>query len=78
MEGQQKTIKKLIDTNKLMQEDLRRELERYEIIEKKYKDILIKYNVLAKENAKHVETLFSMKTGAQIGNYEEYLNRDDN
>ena len=58
-----------------MREDLRRETERYGLIESKYKDLLVKYNVLAKENAKNAEMLFSMNTGGQIKNYDNYLER---
>ena len=78
LDGQQKTIKKLIETNKLLDEKLNLAHEKYDAIEKKYKDILIKYNIVAKENAKNMEVLFSMRTGANIGNYEDYLRRDEN
>ena len=54
---------------------MRRETERYGLLEGKYKDVLVKYNVLAKENAKNAEMLFSMNTGGQIKNYDNYLDR---
>jgi hypothetical protein len=69
----EKTIKKLIEANRQLREDLRREAERYSLIEDKYKDLLVKYNVLAKENAKNTEMLFSMNTGGNIHNYSNYL-----
>lgn len=72
-----KTIKKLIESNRQLREDMRRESERYSLIENKYKDILVKYNVLAKENAKNAEMVFSMNTGGNIKNYDSYLERDE-
>ena len=73
------TIRKLMQSNKLLREDLKREEERYGLIEKKYKDLLIKYNVLSKDHASHVEKLFAMGTGTNIHNHENYLsnNEDD-
>ena len=64
MDEKERTIKKLIEANRQLREDLRRETERYGLIESKYKDLLVKYNVLAKENAKNAEMLFSMNTGS--------------
>ena len=77
VEEKDKTIKKMIEANKILREDLKREAERYTLLEKKYKELLVKYNVLAKENAHHVETLFHMNTGGNIHNYEEYLGRNE-
>lgn len=71
------TIKKLHESYKIIKEDLRREGERYQLLEKKYKDLLIKYNVLSKDHASHVEKLFSMGTGGNIHNYENYLSKDE-
>ena len=78
VEEKDKTIKKLIESNKYLREDLKREAERYTLLEKKYKDLLIKYNVLSKEHASNVEKLFSMNTGGNIHNYENFLSRDTN
>ena len=75
MDEKERTIRKLIEANRQLREDLRRETERYGLIESKYKDLLVKYNVLAKENAKNAEMLFSMNTGGQIKNYDNYLER---
>jgi hypothetical protein len=38
-----RTIKKLIDSNRSLKDDLEREMERYVLLENKYKDILVKY-----------------------------------
>ena len=71
------TIKKILEANRQLREDLKRESERYSLLEGKYKDLLIKYNMLAKENAKNVEMLFTMNTGGNIHNYSNYLNKDE-
>ena len=76
MSEKDKTIKKLIEANRELREDMHRETERYTLLENKYKDILVKYNVLAKENSKHAELIFSMQTGANINNYQNYLHND--
>ncbi len=67
------TIKKLLGANKHFREDMERELERYTLLEKKYKDLLVKYNVVARENARNQETLFNLNTGTNLHNYEEFL-----
>jgi hypothetical protein len=46
------------------------------LLEDKHKEILVKYNVLAKENARNAEMLFNMNTGGNINNYDSYLLRD--
>lgn len=73
LDEKDKTIRKLIESNKIMREDLRREAERYNLLEKKYKDVLVKYNILSKDHASKVEKIFSMGTGGNIHNYESYL-----
>ncbi len=54
-----KTIKKLVLANREMREDLEREVERYRILEDRYKELLVKFNALAKENAKYAEMMFT-------------------
>ncbi len=68
-----RTIKKLIDANRTLKEELDRESERFKILEDKYKDLLVKYNMLAKENAKNAQLLFTNTTGAQMTNFDKYL-----
>ncbi len=70
-----RTIKKLIEANRQLREDMKRETERYQLIESKYKDLLVKYNVLAKENARNAEMLFNFNTGSNIKNYDNFLER---
>lgn len=63
LEEKDKNIRKMLEANKDLREKLSSEVERYKLLESKYKDLLIKYNVIAKEHAKLGETLFHMKTG---------------
>jgi hypothetical protein len=39
--------------------------------------LLVKYNVLCKDHASNVEKLFTMGTGGNIHNYENYLSKDE-
>lgn len=47
------TIKKLIFANKTLREDLQQEIERFNLLQNKYKELLIKYNISQKENTKN-------------------------
>jgi hypothetical protein len=77
LEGKDKNIKKLLEANKDLREKLMGEVERYNLLETKYKDVLVKYNVISRENQKNLENLFSMNTGGNIHNYEDYLSKND-
>ena len=68
-----RTIKKLIEANKTLKEELDREMERFVLLEDKYNDLLVKYNLLAKDHAKNAELLFSTTTGAKMTNFNKYL-----
>ena len=46
-------MKKLIFANKQLREDLSREIERYNLLEEKFREILVKYNLAQKENEKN-------------------------
>ena len=63
IDSKDKNIKKLIEANKDLRDKLIAEVERYNLLESKYKDVLIKYNVMCKENDKNFKTLFHMSTG---------------
>ena len=63
IDSKDKNIKKLIEANKDLRDKLIAEVERYNFLESKYKDVLIKYNVMCKENDKNFKTLFHMSTG---------------
>lgn len=60
------TIKKLIFANKTLREDLQQEIDRFNLLQDKYKELLIKYNVISKENQRNQKNLFTMGTGAQL------------
>ena len=68
-EEQEKTLKKLIFANKQLREDLSREIERYNLLEDKFRDLLVKYNLTQKENERNQKLVFSMGTGAQMNNF---------
>jgi hypothetical protein len=68
-----KTIKKLIFANKVLREDLQREIDRYTMLESKFKQMLVKYNVKARENDKNQKQLFTSMTGAQMDKYDDFL-----
>jgi DNA repair exonuclease SbcCD ATPase subunit len=72
----EKTIKKLIEANKHLRDDLKREAERYSIIEDKYKELLYKFNQLGKENAKNKKMVFQMTTGANIDSYNPFMENE--
>lgn len=61
---QERTMKKLIFANKQLREDLSREIERYNLLENKFRDLLVKYNLTQKENEKNQKLVFAMGTGA--------------
>ena len=68
-EEQDRTLKKLILANKQLREDLSREIERYNLLEDKFRDLLVKYNLAQKENEKNQKLVFTMGTGGQMQNW---------
>jgi len=50
LDEQKLTIKKLIEANKQLRGDLEKEVDRYQLLENKYRDVLSKFNLLDKEN----------------------------
>lgn len=73
MDEKEKTVRKLVEVNRMLRQDLAKEADRYKLLEDKHKELLVKYNVLAKENARNAEMLFNMNTGGNIGNYDRFL-----
>lgn len=67
------TIKKLIGANKQLRDDLGREADRFALLENRYKEVLMKYSTVAKENAKNEDIVFGMSTGGNINRYGSYL-----
>jgi len=68
---------KLTDANRALMNDTKNEQKRYEFLEKKYKELLVKYNVTFKDLEKKENSLFTMSTGANRATYQEYLNHKD-
>jgi len=73
LDERERTIKKLIDANKQLRDDLHREVDRYTLLEGKYKGVLVKHNILNRENTKNEEMIFSTMTGTNIRRYDNYL-----
>lgn len=76
MEEQEKTMKKLIFANKQLREDLSREIERYNLLEDKFRDLLVKYNLAQRENEKNQKLVFTMGTGANLPRYDNFLDEE--
>ncbi len=72
-----RTIKKLIEANRTMKEELDREVERFVALEERYKELIMKYQMLAKDHARNAELLFTTTTGAKMGNFNKYLSSTD-
>ena len=72
-EEQERTMKKLIFANKQLREDLSREIERYNLLEEKFRGLLVKYNLAQKENEKNQKLVFTLGTGAQLPRYDNFL-----
>ena len=76
MDEKDQTIKKLVFANKTLREDLAQEIERFNLLQSKFRDLLIKYNISSKENAKNQKSLFEVTTGAHMHKYENFLDED--
>lgn len=73
LDEREKTIKKLIDANKQLREDMLRESDRYFVLEGKYKDVLVKLQQVSKENKKNEDLVFGMTTGGNMKRYQGFL-----
>lgn len=69
----ERTIKKLIEANKQLREDLCREVDRYILLEDKYKEVLLKLDSISKENKRNEELVFGMTTGGNMDRYSGFL-----
>lgn len=67
------TIKKLIQANKQLREDLSREVDRYILLEDKYKETAMKLETVAKNNKRNEELVFGMTTGGNMSRYQGFL-----
>lgn len=73
LDERERTIKKLIEANKQLREDLARETDRYTLLDEKYRQVVVRLNELAKANAKNEELVFGMTTGGNMNRYSEFL-----
>lgn len=67
------TIKKLIFANKTLRTDYQQEIDRFNLLQEKYSQLLVKYKIATNQNTTNEKLLFKMTTGAQIENYEPFL-----
>ena len=73
LEERERTIKKLIEANKQLREDLGREVDRYILLEDRYKEVLLKLESISKENKRNEELVFGMTTGGNMDRYSGFL-----
>jgi hypothetical protein len=59
LDERERTIKKLIEANKQLRADLVKEIDRYTLLEEKYKDVLIQYQDLQKSNMRNESLAFA-------------------
>jgi hypothetical protein len=59
LDERERTIKKLIEANKQLRADLVKEIDRYTLLEEKYKDVLIQYQDLQKLNMRNESLAFA-------------------
>ncbi len=76
LDEQERTMKKLIFANKQLREDLSREIERYNLLEDKFRNMLVKYNLAQKQNEKNEKLVFTMGTGAQLPRFDNFLDEE--
>lgn len=75
LDEHQRIIKALTQANKKLVEDLKREAQRYNLLEDKYKDALMKATHYG-ESAQYNERLvFGMSTGSNFGNYKDFMTK---
>lgn len=73
LEERDTTIKRLISANKQLREDLAREVDRFIILEDRYKDVVLKLETASKSNQKNEEMLFGLTTGGSMSKYQGFL-----
>lgn len=70
-------IKKLTQQNKMLREDFEREIKRFSLLEGKYTKLLVEYRTNVKTTEKDRTLMFTNQTGANIGNFGNFLDEDD-
>ena len=73
LDERESTIKKLIQANKQLREDLEREVDRYILLEDKHRECLMKYEAVTKSNQRNEDLIFGLSTGGNMGRYRGFL-----
>ena len=73
LDVRERTIKKLIEANKQLREDLTRETDRYVLLESRYRDVLVRYGIAAKDVHRNEELVFGLTTGVSMDKYSNFL-----
>jgi hypothetical protein len=73
LDVRERTIKKLIEANKQLREDLIREADRYVLLESRYRDVLVRYGIAAKDVQRNEELVFGLTTGVSMDKYSNFL-----
>ena len=68
------TIRKLVFANKTLRDDLQREIDRFTLLESKFKQVLMKANIEHRDLEKQQRAMFTLQTGAQMDRYSDFLN----
>ena len=72
----ERNLKRMITANKQLREDMNREIDRYNLLEQKFRDLLVKYNIVTKENEHNKNLVFKIQTGTQLNKYDNFLDQD--
>jgi DNA repair exonuclease SbcCD ATPase subunit len=73
LEERDGTIKKLIQANKQLREDLAREVDRYILLEDRHREALLKLETASKSNKRNEELVFGLATGSSMNRYQGFL-----
>ena len=77
LDERKRTIKKLIDANKQLRAENFKEIDRYKLLEQKYKDLLIQYQEIQKSNMRNESLAFATQTGGNINRFSSFLQNKD-
>jgi hypothetical protein len=73
LDVRESTIKKLIQANKQLREDLAREVDRYIFLDEKYRDAVLRLEATTKSNTRNEELVFGLTTGGSMSRYQGFL-----
>ena len=72
----QKIMKDLTGANEELREQLKREHDRYKVLEARYSECIYKLSNVTMENQKNQELAFGLSTGTNFNKYQGYLGDD--